>query len=128
MFYRVDFAWEGKELPDYYSTILRIGELNEIWGQGLPQPQVFIRNVTVSPDNLILMSPDRSPTLKIILEDGITILKFKSSKEEFESLRNNGVVKMDIVGTCNVNEWMGSFTPQIFITDYEIKRKATYYF
>lgn len=31
---------------------------------------------------------------------------------------------MEVIGRGNVNEWMGNYTPQIFIEDYEISDGA----
>lgn len=48
-------------------------------------------------------------------------MKFKSSIEEFESLCPEvGCVNINVVGTCNINEWNGLVTPQVLIEDYEI--------
>ena len=44
--------------------------------------------------------------------------------------RNNMRVpgNLNIVGTCNANEWNGWVTPQIFIKDYEIVSQSKYCF
>ena len=73
------------------------------------------------------MSPDKSPTIKIQLE-GISLIKFKSSQEEYESLLSEGYTAINIVGTCNLNEWNGKITPQIIIEDYEVINKLNYVF
>jgi hypothetical protein len=52
----------------------------------LQEPYIAIQNIKVHHDNLVLMSPDKKPTLKIILPNGLTLIKFKSSQEEFNSL------------------------------------------
>ena len=75
------------------------------------------------------MSPDKSPTLKITLPGNLTLIKFKSSQEEFDKLfTEEGCTTINIVGTCNLNEWNGNINPQIFIEDYEIINQTTYYF
>ena len=73
------------------------------------------------------MSPDKSPTIKIQLE-GISLIKFKSSQEEYESLLSEGYTAINIVGTCNLNEWNGKISPQIIIEDYEVINKLNYVF
>jgi hypothetical protein len=35
---------------------------------------------------------------------------------------------MEIVGKPNLNEWMGKYSPQVFIEDYEIKEDTTFNF
>ena len=42
--------------------------------------------IKVASNNLTLMSKDKNPTLKITMPDGISLIKFKSSEEEYEKL------------------------------------------
>ena len=127
--YRVDFIWLANEAEKYKKGIMDLGKLHAYWGQGLPEPQVAIEKIQVRSTNLVLMSPDKKPTLKIILPGGLTLIKFGSSQKEYESLYSEtGCVTINIVGTCNLNEWNGNFSPQIIIEDYEIISKSAYYF
>lgn len=127
--YRVDFIWIANEAEKYKDDIMDIGKLGAFWGQGLPEPQVAIENIQVRGTNLTLMSPDKKPTLKIILPGNLSLIKFGSSQEEYENLYSeSGCVTINIVGTCNLNEWNGNFSPQIIIQDYEIISKSAYYF
>lgn len=128
--YRVDFIWKANEIDAYNDDIIEISKLNDIWGQGLQEPYIAIQNIKVHHDNLVLMSPDKKPTLKIILPNGLTLIKFKSSQEEFNSLScEQGAITINIVGTCNLNEWNGNVSPQIFIEDYQIVNDIpNYYF
>mgnify|MGYP003305776991 CR=1 FL=1 len=73
---------------------------------------VAIENVKVTKDNIILMSPDRNPTLKIKLPNGVELIKFKSSEEEFKSLKpkDTGAITLTIVGTCDSNFYNGTTT------------------
>lgn len=63
--------------------ILEIANLNHLWGTGIEEPYIAIENIKIT-DNIILMSPDKNPTMKILLPNGITAIKFKSSAEEVE--------------------------------------------
>ena len=75
------------------------------------------------------MSPDKSPTIKIKLPGDLTLIKFRSSKEEYDNLYSEtGCVIINIVGTCNLNVWNGIISPQIIVEDYEIVSKTAYYF
>ena len=38
-----------------------------------------------------------------------------------EDLSKYNEIKLEVVGRANLNTWMGRETPQIFITNYEIK-------
>lgn len=110
--------------------IIEIAKLNKIWGQGLEKPLIAIEHIEVTEDNLILMSPDKSPTLKIKLPNGVELIKFKSSQKEYESLKPTpgGSTTIDIVGTCDLNIWNDNVTGQIKIEDYEIIGSKKYYF
>ena len=129
--YRVDFIWNACEIDKYQDDIIKIGELSDIWGQGLKEPYVAIENVKINKDNIILMSPDKKPTLKITLPNGLTLIKFKSSQEEFDLLQptsEDNCVLINIVGTCNLNKWLGNINPQIIIEDYNVITSTYYYF
>ena len=127
--YRVDFIWMANEVNQYRNDILEIGKLANIWGQGLSEPQVAIENIQINGSKLLLMSADKNPTLRITLPGDLTLIKFGSSQEEYDSLYSEmGCVTINVVGTCNLNEWNGKFYPQVKIEDYEIISKSDYYF
>ena len=103
--------------------------MKSVWGKGIEEPLIAIEKININKDNIILMSADKSPTIKIKLPDGTCLIKFKSSYDEYNKLfPEEGVTTINVVGTCNVNEWQGNITPQILIEDYEIVNKVAYYF
>ena len=125
--YKVDFIFSGSDFRG--KDIVEIAELKSLWGQGVDEPLVAIEHINVSAGNIILMSPDKSPTLKITLPNGTSLIKFKSSQEEYEKLRSEtGCITINVVGKCERNVWNGSVTPQIIIEDYEIVGEQKYYF
>lgn len=117
--FKVDFIYEAKNVQS--KDILEIANLNHLWGTGIDEPFVAIEGVKVS-DNVTLMSPDKNPTMKITLSNGITMIKFKSSAKEVDSIKgNNGITnKFNVVGRCAMNIWNGNVTAQIIIEDYEL--------
>lgn len=125
--YKVDFIFNG---ADFRGTdIVEIAELKSLWGQGVDEPFVAIEHINVYAGNVVLMSPDKSPTLKITLPNGTSLIKFKSSQEEYEKLRSEtGCITINVVGKCERNVWNGTVTPQIIIEDYEIVGEQKYYF
>ena len=119
--YKVDFIFNGNNFSGY--DIIEIAELKSIWGQGVEEPLVAFEGINVHKDNIVLMSKDKSPTLKITLPNGTSLIKFKSSSEEYEKLissSNLGCMTINIVGKCERNIWNGTVKPQIIIEDYEI--------
>ena len=125
--YRVDKIYHSANFNT--ADILKIGKLKSIWGQGLEEPLIALEQIDLKKCQFNLMSPDKSPTLKITLPNGLSLIKFRSSEEEYDKIVNSdfNCVNMNIVGACDVNVWGGKITPQIRIEDYEIVAK-TYIF
>lgn len=108
------------------SEILKLADLGHIWGQGVEEPTVVITDVKVDKNNLNLFGS----TLKIALpsDEGISLVKFRSSNEEYESLYSElGCVTINVVGKCSRNTGWDD-KPQIIIDDYEIVGRTAYYF
>lgn len=126
-YYFVDFEKNANNFdPD---IILTISEYKYLWGTEVKEPKIAVKNINVTKDNIVLMSKDKNPTIKITLPNGIALLKFKSNEEEFENLfSKSGCVVIDVVGTCAINEWNGKITPQIFIENYNIIKRQEYFF
>ena len=125
--YKVDFIFYGDDFRG--SDIVEIAELKSLWGQGVEEPFVAIEHINIHNGNVTLMSPDKSPTLKITLPNGTSLIKFKSSQEEYEKLHSEtGCITINVVGKCERNIWNGIVSPQIIIEDYEIVGEQKYYF
>jgi single-stranded-DNA-specific exonuclease len=124
--YNVDFIYNNNFDAN---NILKIANYDSLWGQGVEEPKVVIENLNVYKGNLRLMSPDSRPTLKITLPNGVTLLKFGSSSEEYEALYSElGCVTINVIGRCECNVWNGIISPQLNIIDYEIVGRTDYYF
>ena len=125
--YTVDFIYHNVDVKP--EDITDIATLKNLWGQGIEEALIALEDVPVTAENLNLMAKDKNPTLKITLPNKISIIKFKSSEEEFEKLyTEHGKVSINIIGRCSVNEWNGIITPQILVEDYEIVSRSEYYF
>lgn len=109
------------------TEILNLADLSHVWGQGVEEPLVAITDIKIDKNNIGLFG---SSTLKISLPstEGISLVKFKSSKEEYENLYSDlGCVTINIVGRCSRNSGWDD-KPQIIIEDYEIVGRTAYYF
>ena len=125
--YKVDFIFNGYDFNS--NDIIQISDYQHLYGQGIEEPYVAIENLTINKDNLFLMSKDKHPTLKITLPNGTSLIRFKSSEEEYEKLYSDlGCVKINVVGQCRQNYWNGQTTAQIEIVEYEIVGGQSYYF
>ena len=125
--YKVDYIFHNDDMN--INDILNIANLKSVWGQGVEEPLIAIERIKVYKDNVKLMSADKNPTLKITLPNGMSLIKFRSSKEEFDIFNSElGCVSINIVGRCERNIWNGIVSPQVMIEDYEIVGKTEYYF
>ena len=124
--YKVDYIFHNDDMN--INDILNIANLKSVWGQGVEEPLIAIERIKVYKDNVKLMSADKNPTLKITLPNGMSLIKFRSSKEEFDIFNSElGCVSINIVGRCERNIWNGIVSPQVMIEDYEIVGKTEYY-
>lgn len=127
---KVDFIWDANTFNK--DNILDIAELQTIWGQELSEPVIAIENIKVTKDNLSYMGKGgKCPSFKITLPNGVCLIKFKITDEEFDALLpqyDSGSKTITIVGTCTMNEWNGRITPQVKVSDYEITGETKYYF
>jgi single-stranded-DNA-specific exonuclease len=128
--YFVDFIYKNGEFDK--DDIFTLCDLEEHWGQNVSEPKMAIEELKITKDNIVLMSPDKNPTLKIKLNNGVELIKFRSSKEEYERLlppTSMGFTNINLIGKkCSINVWQDKVTPQIQIEDYEIINSNKYYF
>ncbi len=115
MSYDVDYIWTMHD--EFDNIVMTIGEYENIWGQGVPEPLVVIEHIKIKDDvKLNLLSKG---TLRLDLYPHKTnCIKFGSNADEYESLIGKTIT---ILGTCSINEWNGNRTPQIQIKDYFIE-------
>ena len=124
--YSVDLIWDGtKDLSS--KAFAEIADEEKIWGKGVEDPLIAIEGFKVYGSQLNLYGLDKGkPTLNIKLDDGSSLVKFKSSEEEYELLHSDlGYVIINAVGTCSRSTWG---IPQFNIKDYEIIGRNDYYF
>lgn len=126
--YNVDFIIDANDenLP---SLIENLYAIRNIHGQGLKEPKIAVTNVKISPSNLRLVG--QKATTLWITTPYCKFINFKSSKEEYDSLKypsaatNEVEVGYNATIICDspdMNTWAGVTTPQLQIIDYEIGR------
>ena len=125
--YYIDLEYDANYLIP--ADVLNIANFDNLWGQGIEEPFILVKNLKVSKENIALL---KETTLKITIPaDGqdISLIKFGSSKSEFDSLCSDlGYVTIDVIGHFQKNVWNGNVSPQINIEDFEIVGRAVYYF
>ena len=125
--YYVDYIFKGKNVDG--SVILQIADMANYWGSEMNEPFVAVEHLKVT-SSMVEIYRKTTNTIKISLDNGVSIMKFNADEELCEKLttNNTGYMEMDIVGKCNKNEWCGNVTPQIFIEDFNITDSNKYYF
>jgi single-stranded-DNA-specific exonuclease len=92
--YNVDFEYDSKTLDA--KEILNVADLNGLWGQGVEEPYIVVKNINLTSSNLSIL---KETTIKVTLEDGISLIKFGSSREEYENLYSDlGCVTINVIG------------------------------
>lgn len=114
--YEVNFERIAAD-QDIVDIIYDIAQHEDVWGQHCAEPLIHIRDININKSNIQIMGKNQD-TVKIE-KFGVTYIKFHA-KEFIEELAKYDNIKLEIVGRANLNEWMGNYTPQIFITNYQI--------
>lgn len=123
--YRIDYYFkEGINLDSAPDKILSIAAMNDFWGQDVDRSHVGIR-CKITASNFAVM---KSNTLKISLNNNISLIKFSATDDEIEKLSTQGWIEIDAYCKCNCNEWNGNCYPQLIIEDYEIIDSCKYMF
>ena len=114
--YNVNFSRMAAD-EDLVDLIMDIGKYVDIWGQGLPEPLIYISDINLTQNEIEVIGKNKD-TVKFS-KFGTTYIKFHA-KDLIEELSQYNNIKINLVGKANVNEWMGRETPQIIIEDYEV--------
>lgn len=124
--YDVNFQRKANA-QDLSKLIVEISNYDNIWGQNNGQPLINVTNIKINPKEARIMGK-LNDTVKIE-SNGVAYMWFKATDfiEELKNFGDNDVV-IEVVGRANLNEWMGTITPQIFVTAYNIKKVPKYEF
>lgn len=118
--YWVDFIWTKNEIDT--QTIMDIANAKEYWGQEIPEPYIALDRINLLTCNIQLLSADKHPTIKIHLDNGVDIMKFKSSQEEYEEFSKPNKV-LTAVCKCAKNIWNNNISAQLIIENFELKEE-----
>lgn len=115
--YEVNFERIAAD-SDIRDLIVDITSHEDIWGQHNNEPLIHIKDINITDKDIRIMGRNLD-TVKIE-KFGIAYMKFHAKNLIEELKQYNGEIKLEIVGRANLNEWNGTYTPQIFITNYQI--------
>lgn len=123
--FNVDFDINASDLS--VGFIKAIDEMKDIFGQGIKEPLVHIRNIPIWSENFFVMGKN-SNSWKVINDEGYAFVKFNVDVEKDEVLQmynsnsdreeEYSLGSIDVVGTVSINNYNNILTPQIIIKDY----------
>ena len=90
---------------------------NDIWGQHNNEPMIHIMDINVTPSDIQIMGKNQD-TVKV-MKNGIAYMFFKC-KDRIDEFKKYKQMKINLVGRANMNFFAGVYTPQIFVSDFEI--------
>ena len=105
--------------PYLITIISQIDKWKEIWGNGIEEPLICVKNIPIKNEDIIIMG-NNGDSFKIN-KNGISYVKFKDLDFYNKLTSDNQIKYITIVGKANINNWGGRQTPQIFIEDYNIE-------
>lgn len=116
--YEVNFI-RGAVDKDIPELIAAIADYDAIWSTNNKEPLISITNLNFDKKQMQIMGK-LNDTLKIE-KNGVAYMKFHATDliNEINQMPSNEI-QLNLVGRANMNCWMGHYTPQIFIDDYEI--------
>ena len=114
--YEVNFERIAAD-KDISDLITDLTKHNNIWGQHNNEPMIHVTDININSSDVQIMGKNQD-TIKI-LKNGIAYMFFKC-KDRINEFKQFKQMKINVVGRANMNEWMGNYTPQIFVSDFEI--------
>ena len=114
--YDVNFIREPNA-SDLESLIYDLASNTNIYGQGNPEPLIFVPNIYLDSTDYKVIGTNKD-TVRFE-KNGVIFIKFHAS-DLIEQLQKCNEIKISVVGKPNINEWMGNQSPQIMIEDYEV--------
>lgn len=117
----VDFEYVGRNNlnPNVFAAA---DDMKDCWGQQVSPLKVAVKDISLDGADIVLLSPDRAPTMKITLPNGVQMLKFKSSPEEVESMKGKNLC-LTAIGSPSINRYNDNENNQLIIDDYTVEEE-----
>ena len=119
--YPVDYIFNYNE--DFTELIFDIDKGKEIWGQGVAEPTIAVKDIVLSKDDIVIM---KNNCMKFNY-NGISYVIFKN-EQAINDFTEHDKFYVTVYGKGNVNEWCGKLTPQFLINAYSISKAGKYIF
>ena len=123
--YYIDHIFHGNDVD--CNQILEIANHPELWGSRMDEPYMMIEDLVVTNDMVNVEEKKRSTGISS-LASGLARIKLDITDDERDMFKGDGCIRLNIVGQCRKNEWMGNVSAQMEIKDYDIITQSKYYF
>lgn len=114
--YEVNFERIAAD-KDIADLIDNLTQHDNIWGQHNNEPMIHVTDINIRSADVQIMGKNQD-TVKIF-KNGVAYMFFKC-KDRIDDFKKFKQMKINVVGRANMNEWMNNFTPQIFVSDFEV--------
>lgn len=124
-FYEADFVVQGNcsYLTD---MIIDLEKGRALWGQQNDEPVIIVKDITINVSDIQVIGSYKD-TLKFTF-NGVTYIKFKAKALIEELFLQSGKINITVAGRSNLNSFGGKTTPQIFLSEIEVKECSAYDF
>ena len=110
-------------------VIKEINEMKHLFGQGVKEPYICVKNVDIYADNVFIMGKNLD-CWKFTDDEGFAIVNFGIDKENdfvlnaYENNKHGYLGTIDIVGRTDISEYKGILTPQFVVSDYMVRSEG----
>lgn len=115
--YVVDYEFDNESFSNIYQLAQDLDSLSTIWGQGIEEPRIAIKDLPFTQSNVQIMGKDSSSCK--ITKNGISFVRFKDT-DFIDKVTKYDYGTITLVGRVTLNVWGGRSTAQVLIDDYEI--------
>lgn len=124
-FYEADFVVQGNcsYLTD---MIIDLEKGRALWGQQNDEPVIIVKDITINVSDIQVIGSYKD-TLKFTF-NGVTYIKFKAKALIEELFLQSGKINITVAGRSNLNSFAGKTTPQILLSEIEVKECSAYDF
>lgn len=125
--YWVDYIYTGTDVP--MEDIFDLATLKPLFGKDMPETLIAIKDLKIT-KGMVNVYRKSSNTLKISLPSKVSLMLFNATDELCDKLENmtSAYISADFVGKPAINEYMGNYSAQIMIEDFEITGEGKYLF
>lgn len=124
-FYDVNFICDGRN--DLKELVIDLDSIKDTYGQMNSEPLIVVENIKVDKNKDISIIGRNIDTVKLTY-NGMTYMFFRAT-EFIKALQSAPTIfTLTVIGRANVNEYMGTRTPQIMVDNWELSNYDMFQF